>query len=160
MDEHKFKLEYVFINLLDNDFNFAMEDLAESLIRMFNRGDFTVEKCKDNLEEAFPKMMACLCHLEEYEADKHEELKRHEDYFRNQATCLFDFDEIKGYLNEHASHWSGNNNHLDREELRRVAPDDWMASLDLNLDDEAILIQFVSTKSGKPVKGKSSYRIF
>lgn len=160
MAEHKYKLEYVFINLSDNDFNFAMCDFAESLIRMFNRGDFTVEKCKDNLKEAFPKMMACLCYLEEYEAGKHEELKRYEDYFRNQATYLFDFDEIKGYLNENGSNWSGNNNHLDREELRRVAPDDWMANLDINLNAEAILIQFVSTKNGKPAKGKSSYRIF
>lgn len=160
MAEHKYKLEYVFIDLSDNDFNFAMCDFAESLIRMFERGDFTVEKCKDNLKEAFPKMMACLCYLEEYEAGKHEELKRHEDYFRNQATYLFDFDEIKGYMkenamlyDEHAADWD-----LD---YRYSYPDAWLSQLDLNLNAEAILIQFVSTtKSGNPAKGKSSYRIF
>lgn len=157
----RYKLEYVFIDLSDNDFDFAMLDFAESLIRMFERGTFTVEKCKDNVKEAFPKMMACLCHLDEYEAGKPDEIKRHEEYFANQAEYLFDFDEIKCYLNENASKWSGNNNNIDWEVVRRVAPDNWLSDLELNLNAEAILIQFASiAKNGKPAMGKSSYRIF
>lgn len=158
-EQHKYKLEYVFINLSDNDFNFAMMDFAESLIRAFERGTFTVEKCKDNVKESFPRMMSCLCHLDEYEAGKPEELKHHEEYFSNQAEYLFDFEEIKKYLEENGSHWT-TNTHLDREEVRRVEPDNWLASLDISLNAEAILIQFVSTKNGKPAKGKSAYRIF
>lgn len=163
-EQHKYKLEYIFIDLSDNDFNFAMMDFAESLIRAFERGTFTVEKCKDNVKEVFPRMMACSCHLDECEAGKPEELKHHEEYFANQAEYLFDFEEIKGYLNENASNWSGNNNPLDWEDwevVRNVASDKWLSDLKLNLNAEAILIQFVSiAKNGKPAKGKSSYKIF
>lgn len=161
--EHKYKLEYIFINLSDNDFNFAMCDFAESLIRMFERGEFTVEKCKDNVKEAFPRMMACLCHLDEYEAGKPEEMKRHEEYFANQAEYLFDFDEIRKHVEDEAF--------MCKDELvgscmgddlyRMAYPKFWLSSLGgFSLNAEAILIQFVSTKDGKPVKGKSSYRIF
>lgn len=158
-EQHKYKLEYVFINLSDNDFNFAMCDFAESLIRMFERGEFTVEKCKDNVKEAFPRMMACLYHLDEYEAGKPEEMKRHEEYFANQAEYLFDFDEIEGYMKEHAMLYD---EHVAdwNFDYRCAYPEAWLSQLDLNLNAEAILIQFVSTKNGHPAKGKSSYRIF
>lgn len=156
----KYKLEYVFINLFDNDFNFAMQDFAGCLVRAFERGNFTVEKCKDNLKEVFPRMMACLCHLDEYEVGKSEEMKRNEEYFTKQSMYLFDFEEIKKYLEENGSHWT-TNTHLDRDVVRRVAPDDWLAGLDISLNAEAILIQLVAvSKSGKPARGKSSYRIF
>lgn len=161
MAEHKYKLEYVFINLSDNDFNLAMCDFAESLIRMFERGVFTVEKCKDNLKEAFPKMMACLCHLDEYETGKPEEMKSHEEYFANQAEYLFDFDEIKKYMKGNAMLMSKNSFVLiDNDDYRQRYPEYWLPSLEINLNAEVVLIQFVSTKSGQPVKGKSSYRIF
>jgi hypothetical protein len=159
MAEHKYKLEYVFIDLSDNDFYFAMCDFAESLIRMFERGDFTVEKCKDNVKETFPRMMSCLCHLDEYESGKPEEMKRHEEYFAEQSTYLFDFDEIKGYMKEHAMLYDEHDADWNFD-YRYAYPDAWLSQLDINLNAEVILIQFVSTKSGKPEKGKSSYRIF
>lgn len=160
-EQHRLKLEYVFIDLSDNDFNFAMLDFAESLVRMFERGVFTVEKCKDNVKEAFPKMMACLCHLDEYEAGKPEEMKSHEEYFSTQATYMFDFDEIKECMTGHAMLMSENSLVLiDNDDYRQRFPEYWLSDLEINLNAEAILIQFVSTKDGKPVKGKSSYKIF
>lgn len=158
-EQNRYKLEYVFIDLSDNDFYFAMLDFAESLIRMFERGVFTVEKCKDNVKEAFPRMMACLCYLDEYEVGKPEEMKSHEEYFANQAEYLFDFDEIKEYMKEHAMLYDEHAADWNFD-YRYAYPDTWMSQLDLNLNAEAILIQFVSTKNGDPVKGKSSYRIF
>ena len=159
MAERKYKLEYVFIDLFDNDFNFAMCDFAESLIRMFERGDFTVEKCKDNVKEVFPKMMACFRHLDEYEAGKTDELKLHEEYFAKQAKLLFDFEEIKSHMKEHAMLYD--EHAVDWNfDYRYAYPDAWISQLDLELNAEAILIQFVSTKDGKPVSDRSSYRIF
>ena len=163
MAEHKYKLEYVFINLSDNDFNFAMQDFAESLIRMFERGDFTVEKCKDNVKETFPRMMSCLCHLDEYESGKPEEMKRHEEYFAKHATYLFDFDEIRKHVGEKAFMCNDGivGSHMGDDLYRMEYPKFWLGTLgDFSLNAEAILIQFVSTKNGKPAKGKSSYRIF
>lgn len=164
-EQRKYKLEYVFIDLFDNDFNFAMMDFAESLVRVFERGEFTVEKCKDNLMEVFPRMMACLCHLDEYWAGKPEQMKRHEEYFAKQAEYLFDFDEIKKYMKGHAMLMSENSLVvIDDDNYRQRYPESWLSSLEIYLNAEAILIQFVSTKDGKkdgrPVKGKSSYKIF
>lgn len=161
--EHKYKLEYVFIDLSDNDFNFAMMDFAESLVRMFERGDFTVEKCKDSVREVFPRMMACLCHLDEYEAGKPEEMKRHKEYFTKQAMYIFDFDEIRKYVEEKAFMLNDElvGSRMGDDLYRMAYPKFWLSSLGgFSLNTEAILIQFVSTKFGKPVKGKSSYKIF
>lgn len=158
-EQHKYNLEYVFIDLSDNDFDFAMSDFAESLVRMFERGVFTVKNCKDSVKEVFPRIMACLCQLDEYEAGKPEEIKRHEEYFANQAEYLFDFEEIKGHLKEHTV--LCDEHPIDWNCMRYAYPDVWLSGLEINLNAEAILIQFVSiTKSGQPVKGKSSYKIF
>lgn len=156
--EHKYKLEYVFINLFDNDFNFAMCDFAESLIRMFKRGEFTVEKCKESVKEVFPRMMACLCHLDEYEVGKSEEMKHHEEYFAKQAQYLFDFDEIRKYMRENGKMKDCFDN-LDLD-CRQAWPKTWLETVHINLNAEAILIQFVSAMDGKPLKSTTSYRIF
>lgn len=149
------KFKYLLVNFHDNDFYIPMCTLAEILITMFCDGILNISE-KDKITVAIPKLMATLVYLN----SKNPSYDQYFKYFSNKTTILFDIDEIVNHIMKYDMGSNLEISGLYNEECRTKNPIYWFNSLDINLNAECILIQFVFNEDGTTNNSETTYRYF
>lgn len=143
-------VKYLLINLHDNDFYMSMCLLAETLINLFDIGLLNLSE-QDKIAEFVKKQMATYTYLKSGQSYAH-----YLKYFSNKITILFDIDDIVGHIERYNMDSNLEISGLYNSEKRSNNPTLWLKSLQLNLNSECILIQFIE---GSDKKNPTSYRL-
>ena len=143
-------VKYLLINLHDNDFYMSMCLLAETLINLFDIGLLNLSE-QDKIAEFIKKQMATYTYLNSGQSYAH-----YLKYFSNKITILFDIDDIVNHIERYNMDSNLEISGLYNSEKRSNNPTLWLEKIQLNLNSECILIQFIE---GSDKNNSTSYRL-
>ena len=144
-------VKHLLINLHDNNFYLSMCILAETLINLFDVRLLNLSE-QGKIVEFVKKQIATYTYLKSGQS-----YDSYLKYFSNKTTILFDIDEIVGHIERYSMDSNLEISGLYNSERRSDNPSLWLENLQLNLNSECILIQFIE---GSDKNNSTSYRLF